>query len=656
MKKIIIFSIICLLLLSSNLSAFGMQIDTNRSKLQVKTNINYDEKEIEIELSFSDPEIIPYGNYSVVRVEETNHNKIVMFDYDPGKPVLPVNISVFKLEFGSKIIDVDFEYSNPEIINLTGFITFGKAAIDGIEYKPLKEMDMSVYKSSEPYPLNWVSYNTGGGLSYGERTTYFVVRIYPVRYFPMDEQLQFIRNIHVHIIYEEPTEPIIQPQFNVDLLILSPSKYVKYLNPLVTHKNENGIETKLFSLEEINSLMKLDGRDQQEKIKYFIKQAIEKWDIKYVLLIGGINGQTSNWTFPIRYSQVVPPAEQEYPEPKFISDLYFADIFNGEGKFSSWDSNGDNQFSVWNATFIEEMDLYPDVYLGRLPCRNTYEVKAVVNKIVNYETGLVADKTWFKNLVLVAGDSYVNTGQWPDDVVVNEGELAGESAVDVMPGFNPLRVYATKDDINRETVNAAIDKGAGFAYFCGHGSTASWNTHFEPATNENWCTGYNVVDMISLKNSEKLPVTVVGGCHNGQFDRSILMNLKEGLAKNGLKYIWGRFLWDGWIPNCWAWWLTSKSNGGAIATISNTGLGTHGDGDQDYNGVADYIEILDGWLELRFLELYGKEHQNILGLNYGETLTNYLNRFLGDEAVMDTKMVQQWELFGDPSLNIGGYD
>ena len=135
-----------------------------------------------------------------------------------------------------------------------------------------------------------------------------------------------------------------------------------------------------------------------------------------------------------------------------------------------------------------------------------------------------------------------------------------------------------------------------------------------------------------------------------------MINLKEGLAKNGLKYIWHRFLWDGWIPNCWAWWLTSKSNGGAIATISNTGLGTHGDGDQDYNGVVDYLEILDGWLELRFLELYGKEHQNILGLNYGETLTGYLNRFLGDDAVMDTKMVQQWELFGDPSLKIGGYD
>jgi hypothetical protein len=470
----------------------------------------------------------------------------------------------------------------------------------------------------------------------------------------MDEQLQFIRNISVHITYSEPVDPIIQPQFNVDLLILAPSKYIRYLNSLVAHKNNNGVETKLFSLEETYGFMKLDGRDTQERIKYFIKTAIEKWDVKYVLLIGGIRGQTFDWDFPIRYSLVVPPFEQEYPEAKFISDLYFADIFDSQGHFSSWDSNNDNKFSVWNATFIEEMDLYPDVYLGRLPCRNAFEVKTVVDKISNYEKEKVSESSWFKNLVLVAGDSYVNAGQWPEGVVVNEGELAGEAAVDVMPGLNPLRVYATIDDINRKTVNAAMNQGGSFAYFCGHGSPSGWNTHFEPATNDNWCTGYSVVDMIFLKNQHKLPVTVVGGCHNGEFDRSIMLNLKAGLTKSGLKYLWNRFLYDGWIPNCWAWWLTSKPNGGAIATISNTGLGTHGNGDQDYNDVVDYLEILDGWLELRFFELYGKEKQDILGLNHGETLTSYLNRFLGDEAVMDTKMVQQWQLFGDPTLKIGG--
>ena len=164
--------------------------------------------------------------------------------------------------------------------------------------------------------------------------------------------------------------------------------------------------------------------------------------------------------------------------------------------------------------------------------------------------------------------------------------------------------------------------------------------------------------MIPLRNKEKLPITVVGGCHNGQFDISVSKSITEGLQQKGWRYflpVGVCFWWNGWATNCWAWWLTSKNNGGAIATIANTGLGTHGDGDQDNNSVVDYLEILDGWLEIRFFELFGMENRNILGENHGDTLTGYLQRFLDDDHKMDVKMVQQWELFGDPSLIIGGY-
>jgi hypothetical protein len=74
----------------------------------------------------------------------------------------------------------------------------------------------------------------------------------------------------------------------------------------------------------------------------------------------------------------------------------------------------------------------------------------------------------------------------------------------------------------------------------------------------------------------------------------------------------------------------------------------------DNNDIADYLEVLDGWLELRFLQLFGEDKQNILGENHGQTISEYLHRFLGSEEKMDVKMVQQWELFGDPSLEIGG--
>jgi hypothetical protein len=168
--------------------------------------------------------------------------------------------------------------------------------------------------------------------------------------------------------------------------------------------------------------------------------------------------------------------------------------------------------------------------------------------------------------------------------------------------------------------------------------------------------------MNKLKNKHKLPIAVVGGCNNGQFDVSIVNNVREGIKEKGLfKYFSinplnpGKFWRMGLLMRCWAWKLTGKNGGGTIATIANTALGTHAMNDADNNLKNDYVEIYDGWLELRFFQLYGEDNQDILGENHGDAITEYLHRFLGNNDEMDTKMVQQWELFGDPSLKIGGY-
>lgn len=632
----LVVGLITLFVTSNCVTVFGSQTKEFDVDGIISSTSAPETKYIELEFSFSYPEMVKCGNYWIVRVNETNHNRYVLFDLNPGKPVLPVNISIFELVFGSEIINVEYNHSTPQIIDLPGKLAFCTAVYDNMESTKIP-MDKNIYESSEPYPLDWVSYHTGGGLSDGEHTTFLVSRVYPVRYFPEDNQLQFIQTITVNISYMEPSKPILQDNDAYDLLILAPSSFTNSLQPLVNHKNKFGVKSNLVSLEQVYDNI-LSGRDEAEKIKLFIKQAIEESGIKYVLLVGGRKGQSFSWNLPMRYSKVIPTDEQEYPEQSFISDLYFADIYNANGSFSSWDSNNDNEFSVWNNTVKDEMDLYPDVYFGRLPCRSTFEVRTMVSKIINYEK--FPNKKWFKNLILVAGDSYNDINHY------NEGELISEKTVELMPGFNPVRVYARDgQDINKKTVNNAMNQGAGFAYFCGHGNPATWSTHYPP-NGTKWVTGYGYRDMAFLMNLGKLPITVVGGCHNGQFDVTVLNLLID------FKYA---YYHSTGISECWSEVLTRKFGGGAIATISNTGLGTHGDGDIDNNTICDYLEILDGWLELRFFELYGKENKDVLGANHGDTLTGYLNIFLGDETKMDVKMVQQWALFGDPSLKIGGY-
>lgn len=225
-----------------------------------------------------------------------------------------------------------------------------------------------------------------------------------------------------------------------------------------------------------------------------------------------------------------------------------------------------------------------------------------------------------------------------------------EEAAKIMSDFTPVKLIVTEENkLLVRDINNALNNGAGFAYFCGYGDSTVWGTHYPPdatgwaptLTKSQLIPFYKTLYINFLRNKNKLPITVVGGCLNAKFDISIVTALKGGKISLA--------------TNCWAWKLTCKRGGGSIATIANTGLGTHAMGDSDRNSINDYLEILDGWMELQFLELYAKEHKDVLGENHGQTITEYLHRFLGNNDEMDTKMVQQWQLFGDPSLKIGGY-
>ena len=86
------------------------------------------------------------------------------------------------------------------------------------------------------------------------------------------------------------------------------------LQPLIDHKDSYGIETVLKTAEDISS--EYTGVDEPEKIKFFIKDAIEDWGIKYVLLVGGLksyiwgnprehyNYGVKDWLVPVRYNNI----------------------------------------------------------------------------------------------------------------------------------------------------------------------------------------------------------------------------------------------------------------------------------------------------------------------------------------------------------------
>jgi hypothetical protein len=151
--------------------------------------------------------------------------------------------------------------------------------------------------------------------------------------------------------------------------------------------------------------------------------------------------------------------------------------------------------------------------------------------------------------------------------------------------------------------------------------------------------------MEKLNNRNKLPVVVVGGCHNSQFNVTIL-NMLKGIKNEGFGFFNYSFWLMDWAPRCWSWKLVSIRNGGAIATVGNTGFGYGYAGDYTLNG-------LSGWIEPRFFYNIGIQGRTMLGEVHSKTISDFIDNFDVNNDRIDRKTIEQWVLLGDPSLNIG---
>ncbi|MEF8848451.1 MAG: C25 family cysteine peptidase [Candidatus Thermoplasmatota archaeon] len=423
-----------------------------------------------------------------------------------------------------------------------------------------------------------------------------------------------------------------------DLLVITIDDFEQQIKPLKKHKENYGTKTKIVTLSKIYDEIYWQGRDKPEKIKYFIKKSYDNWDIKYVMLIGDNN------KVPVRYVYNDEPW-QEYPEPCYISELYYADIIDVNGSFSSWDSNDNGIYGEWKGNKAQDknIDLRPDVYVGRLACRNKKEVKIMVDKITNYETKTYNQK-WFKRFVVVAGDTYPE-GEYPFNTSGYEGEENTKKAIENMTGFTPIKLWISNGRLNGPLdVIKAINKGADFMFFDGHASPTVWGTH--KYNSHDFTTCLHIFHMPFLLNRYRLPVVVAGACHTAQFNVTPL-NLFENFNK-ALSH-------GTWSVECWGWKLASKKNGGSIATIANTGLGMTKEDKDSRKGAGDYMD-------LQFFYEYGQNNTDILGEVWGKSIRRYLQAFPINwstpsawDYAYDAKTVQQWTLLGDPSLKIGGY-
>jgi Peptidase family C25 len=368
-----------------------------------------------------------------------------------------------------------------------------------------------------------------------------------------------------------------------------------------------------------------------------------------VLLVGGLKSHIyakdkdtisagwKAWWIPVRYVSI--PQEDD---EGCLSDLYYGCLYNATGAFDSWDSNGDGVYAAWGKFPYSKdiIDMYPEVYVSRLPCTTTSEVNVVVDKILTYEGTGPTQKPWYKNFIGISGKTFRMYEGKPDGEYLTD--LSYSYTKNAIPDLNLIKVYTTNRDTgglvpNPEDISTAFNQGAGFVNFEGHGAAYAWNTiWFDGEYPTDWTGGINLYLFPLISNKEQLPVVIVGGCHNALYNITLLGTLLDKT---------GQYFCAVPSPVCFSWGLVVKPRGGAIASTGCTGYGLD-------TGVDDPVGRSAG-LEMNFFWQIGNNSVTNLAAAHSQAIIKYLNEH--EIRQIDAFCITNWALFGDPSLKLGGY-
>jgi len=424
-------------------------------------------------------------------------------------------------------------------------------------------------------------------------------------------------------------------------LIIAPDDFIDELQILKKYKDYTGHPTYLVNLTWVDN--NFSGSDMPEKIKKCIEYYEIYNSILYVMIVGDSD------KFPVRYCRAY---NTEWGSKYYPSDLYYADLYNSAYNFDDWDGDNDGQIGEMDfnggtnisLVNLDDIDMYPDISLARVPASTETEVTTYVSKIIDYE--IKAPGSWFNNaMVMVDG----NPGGWGDTNKMNN---------DVVPylsgsGFNVLKRYKDNSPWSGMSYencaaefNTRLNNGVGIVSYYGHGNRLVFS---------DWYDGNYLA---SLYNHSMLPVIFISACYTGRFhfDREYYMDI------NGVE--WNRLE----IPKP----ATNYPEPMAIQPSQYDSYGSESMAEQflvkRYTGGIGYVGVTSKseqglWLSnpslsiglapYFFQDYYNGNHT--LGILWKNAMSTFVadveNIAMNNYAFLH---IHKMQLFGDPSLTVGG--
>ena len=291
---------------------------------------------------------------------------------------------------------------------------------------PFTAPDSAAYVSSSPWPLACATYE---GIHEMQGSTFVSVRLNPIVYVGSEKALYYRPSISVNVSYSAPSAPrsskalrggrvssmvnalVVNPEVSsvaprgsrrasgdVDYLIITSSSLSSAFQKLADYRASalgGDYSTLVVTKESISS--NYSGDDIQMKIRNCIKDYVSNHGTTYVVLGG------DDTIVPDRDTYAKADESEESHMP---TDLYYSDLTG------TWKASGSSKFGTLNAN----VDMSPDVIVGRIPIRNATQLNGYLAKVRAFE----ADLSHTRNSIIMGGPAawcrYYGNKRPSDDV------------------------------------------------------------------------------------------------------------------------------------------------------------------------------------------------------------------------------------------------
>ncbi|MFH1690173.1 MAG: C25 family cysteine peptidase [Candidatus Eisenbacteria bacterium] len=442
---------------------------------------------------------------------------------DIGLPQLPVLPLTLALPTGARVVGIEIleaESServvklrpmpgqHPRILPVPGL---------DIPFHPFVEADPSVYGGKRPYPASIAELRSAGHLGDARLVG---VAVHPVQFLPSVGKLRFFGSIsirlHLDLAEQDTPRTHLPDQSKVvrilsgnndagrltadrrrlsdtrlqagdfeHVVILGNTAFEEAFTPLAAWKTAKGVPSTMVSVTWITA--NYPGDDDPERIRNFVADAHNTWGSVWFLLAGD-----TNWV-PTRHAYAMTCEAGGHAEEDNIGcDMYFADL---DG---TWNADGDEIYGE----LADDVDLYPEVFVGRAPIRTIDDASAFVEKVVNYEHAQFDD---FQLDMLMAAEVL-----WTDPFTDSGIALDRIDREHVPPRYDPItKLYETLGNETGESVKQALNSGPGHFLHSGH----AWYTVMG-------CGGGDLYrwDVVELANGHRQPLVYSIGCWPAAFD------------------------------------------------------------------------------------------------------------------------------------------